>query len=308
MFKRLWHRGYKGRYSYFRWNTGFSDTFDDVPEVGDLLEAYFANYNGSERVAWQSGADLKAAVEGLPAGYTRNIVAHSMGNIVGGSALLAGVDFDNYVLMQAAVPAACYDESPDLKQGQSQREYPLPIVQHFGLGAMVTLWDNDSPDDDPVIETRAMGYRGRLSGAYGNLISFYLLQDAATVNAWELNNDLTKPVSYYGYTRGASSILGSQQGLWKQIGSGGSAYYVSLTDPFESMPLACRSWSKTVGAESRTAGSIQSSSDLGSVGFSLPGESGGFGTEHSAQFHRSVQALKSFYDTLLNAIGVAPNP
>jgi pimeloyl-ACP methyl ester carboxylesterase len=301
-FKRLWHRGFKGRFVYFRWDTGYSDAFDSVPEVGDLLEAYFADYNGSERVAWQSGAALKTVVDGLPASYTRNIMAHSMGNIVAGSALLSGVTFDNYVLMQAAVPAACYDESEAMKQAPSQRDYPLPFIQYLGGSVTVTFWDNDTPDDDPIAETRALAYRGRLSGNRGNLINFFLPNDAATVDAWELNNDFAKPAANYGYTRGAPPVLGGQQALWRQVGT----FQVSLTDPFEAMPLACRSWSKTIGAESRTAGSIQGSVNLGDPAYSLPNETEGFGTEHSAQFNRDIQVLKPFYDAVLRGFNIEP--
>ncbi|MDP2137997.1 MAG: thrombospondin type 3 repeat-containing protein, partial [Candidatus Didemnitutus sp.] len=168
MFKRLWHRGFKGRYVSLRWNTNYSDAFDHLPVIGAAVDGYLADYNGSERVAWQSGAIVKAAVDGLPFGYSRNIVAHSMGNIIAGSALLAGVTFDNYVLMQAAVPASCYDDRALLQQA----ERPSP---HTYLGFRPTFWEVDaSPDDDPVPETRALSYRGRLGGDRGNLVSFYL--------------------------------------------------------------------------------------------------------------------------------------
>lgn len=299
MFKRLWHRGFKGRFVTLRWDTRYSDAFADVPVVGAAVDAYLADYNGSERIAWQSGHIVKAAVEGLPAGYSRNIVAHSMGNIVVGSALLAGLTVNNYVLMQAAVPASCYDDRDLLKQPQSQRPY---------VGVDVTLWENDTPDDDPVTETRALAYRGRLSGDRGNLVNFYLPNDAATVYAWEFNNDQFKPAPTYGYTRGAGVIMGTQQGLWKQIGSGPSAIRAGLTDPLEAMPLACRSWSKVVGADSRTAGAVKGSLELSSEAFSLPGSTGGFRDEHSAQFNRSIQVLKSFYDELLRRLRMEPTP
>jgi hypothetical protein len=298
VFKRLWHRGYKGRFVYFRWNTTYSDAFDDVPVVGAAVEGYLADYNGSERVAWQSGAALKAVVDALPAGYSRNLMAHSMGNIVAGSALLSGMTVNNYVLMHAAIPASCYDDRDLLKQPQSQRSY---------AGINVTLWENDTPDDDPVAETRVLAYRGRLTGDRGNLISFYLPNDAATVYAWELNNDKFKPALNYGYTRGAPTLLGSQQGLWKQIGMGPSAVHASLSDPLEAMPFADASWSKLVGAESRTAGAIKGSLDLSSETFSLPGATLGFRDEHSAEFNRNIQVLQPFYQELLRALKIPQN-
>lgn len=295
MFKRLWHRGFKGRFATLRWDTHYSDAFDNLPVIGSVVEGYLADYNSSERIAWQSGLALKAVVDALPAGYSRNLVAHSMGNIVAGSALLAGLTVNNYVLLQAAVPASCYDDRDLLKQPQSQRPY---------VGVDVTLWENDTPDDDPVAETRALAYRGRLSGDRGNLVSFYLPNDAATTYAWEFNNDQFKPATTYGYTRGAGVVMGTQMGLWKRIGS----IEVGLNDPFETMPLACRSWSKLVGAESRTAGAIQGNLDLSSETFSLPGATLGFREEHSAQFNRSIQVLQPFYQELLRALKIPQNP
>src|SRR5262249_24100289 len=43
--------------------------------------------------------------------YTINIAAHSMGNIVTGSALARGMHIDNYLLMEAAIPSGCYVDS-----------------------------------------------------------------------------------------------------------------------------------------------------------------------------------------------------
>lgn len=303
MFKRLWHRGFKGRFVTLRWNTNYSDAFDNVPVFGEALEGYLADYNSSERIAWDSGAVVKAAVDGLPVGYSRNIVAHSMGNIVAGSALLAGASFDNYVLMQAAVPASCYDSRALLQQAER------PSPQSYLWVLRPTFWEvGASPDDDPVPDTRALSYRGRLSANAGNLVSFYLPDDHATTYAWEFNNDQTKPMDGYGYSRGAPTLLGTQQGLWRRIGGGPSEYRDPLTNPFVAMPMACRSWSKVVGAEGRTAGAIQGSLDLSSEAFSLPGSTGGFRDEHSAQFNRSIQVLRPFYDALLRQLGIEPIP
>lgn len=108
MFKRLWHRGYKGRFAYFRWNTDWSDAFDNVPVVGEAAEAYFAAYNDSEYTGWNAGAPtLKTFVQSLPY-QNKNIAAHSMGNIVVSEAMRQGMQINNYALMQPAVPAACY--------------------------------------------------------------------------------------------------------------------------------------------------------------------------------------------------------
>jgi hypothetical protein len=62
------------------------------------------------------------------------------------------------------------------------------------------------------------------------------------------------------------------------------------------MAYACRTWRRAAGAESRTEGSIDASINLSSANYNLPGESSGFGDEHSGQFNTRIQHLKLFYD------------
>src|SRR5437868_611298 len=98
MFKRLWWQGYKGRFAAFRWAT----------------QSSFDSYNTSEWMAWKYGKSLANYVENylkhqMP-GYTMCIAAHSMGNIVTGSALKRGMTIDKYLLMQAAVPSGSYSD------------------------------------------------------------------------------------------------------------------------------------------------------------------------------------------------------
>ena len=292
LYKRLWHRGFKGRMAYMRWPTKYSERFEyELPVIGTAVDSWLADYNGSERIAWQCGPALKQFVESLPNDYNRNITAHSMGNIVVGSALLAGMALDNYVLMHAAVPAACYDERDILKQAERPSENAY-------VGVHPIFWEaGASPDDDPVPETQALAYRGRLSGEHGNLVNFYLPNDVATVYAWEFNNDQFKPASGYGYSRGAPVVLGNQQAIWKLIGT---MIQVPLSDPYEAMPFACRSWSKCVGAESLTAGAIKDSFNLNSSPLF-------FDTEHSAEFNRNIQVLKPYYDRLIDSMHIPRN-
>jgi hypothetical protein len=81
-----------------------------------------------------------------------------------------------------------------------------------------------------------------------------------------------------------------------------------LTDPYEAMPYACRTWGKAAGAESRTQGSIDASVDLSSANYNLPGESSGFGDEHSAQFNARIQQLRPFYNQILVQFDITPSP
>lgn len=81
MFKRLWQRGYKGRFAFLRW-----PTFTGL-----------STYNNSEYRAWKCGESLKQYVSSLPSGYSKSLIAHSMGNIVAGSALQKGLSVPNCV-------------------------------------------------------------------------------------------------------------------------------------------------------------------------------------------------------------------
>lgn len=276
LYKRLWQRGFKGRYAAIRWNTDWSSTFNNVPGIGQTIDAYLADYNDSEHEGWLAGGALKGLVESL-SGFTKNVIAHSMGNIVVGSALRRGMSVDNYALLQAAVPASCYDDGAYLQQS--------PASGAFGT----TYWNKLTPDDDPGPTTRGLAYRGRLLTANGNLVNFFLPQDRATTYAWEFNNANFKPHSSFFYNR--TELDGSR--LWKNE----SFIRRNLIDPEEAMPYADQSWSKVVGAESRTAGVISDKVDLNGADYS-------FGDEHSAEFNLRIQQLKPFCDRLLQALDV----
>jgi hypothetical protein len=108
MFKRLWQRGFKGRFVAFHWDTWWYDAWQWLPQH-DTIGAALAHYNDSELTAWQTGNTLKSKVDSLPF-KNKNLIAHSMGNIVVSEALRQGMSIKNYAMLNAAVPASCYDE------------------------------------------------------------------------------------------------------------------------------------------------------------------------------------------------------
>jgi pimeloyl-ACP methyl ester carboxylesterase len=286
MFKRLWHRGFKGRYGTVRWKTDWSSSFSGVPLIGQQLSAYLAHYNDSEYQAWLAGAALQRFAAELN-GFELNFVAHSMGNVVVGSALKQGMSISHYALLHAAVPSSCYDVEPYLRQPQT--------AGAFGY----TYWDTRTPDDDSGILTRVLAYRGQLSTTHADLTNFYLEHDRATTYGWEFNNRAFRPSAGYFYDR--SEVDGSR--LWKNE----SAIRRPLSDANEAMPYADQTWGKVAGAEGRTAGAIHNKISLESADYSLPGDSKGFKDDHSAEFSRSIQQqLQPFYYDLLDSLGVKP--
>jgi pimeloyl-ACP methyl ester carboxylesterase len=223
MYKRLWHRGFKGRFAFFRW-----PTFTGSP--------LFARYNESEYRAWKCGGALKQFVASLPYQNAMNICAHSMGNIVVSSALKQGMTVNNYILMQAAVPSGCYN----VNQANHQ-----PFV--------------DNAEGDPSPDGASdLGYRGFLDNITGNLVDFYNFNDDA-LEAWDANNTLYKPnqlitaTQSYGYE--PSYQIGQRCTLV------GLLTARLVLDPHESMAFVASSRTIVAGRE-QTAGAIDSNVDL----------------------------------------------
>ena len=149
MFKRLWWQGYKGRFAAFRWATQTS----------------FDSYNTSEWLAWKYGKSLANYVENflkheMP-DYIMNIAAHSMGNVVTGSALKRGMTLNTYMLMEAAIPSGCFSDT----------------VNNFADFATAEQNNHVTPDTGAD-----NGYRLFLSSAatnVGKLVSFFNTVDFA---------------------------------------------------------------------------------------------------------------------------------
>jgi hypothetical protein len=268
MFKRLWHQGYKGRFSAFRWPT-FTLTWSN-----------WDNYNASEHRAWKYGAALRAYIEQeIPASYARNIAAHSMGNVVAGEALRLGLTVNNYALMQAAVPAGCYDVDPG--------------INNYAKFAAV-----EASQPTPDLAVPNLGYRGYLVGLTGHLINFYNADDFALVAGetvgiqtnWEHHQVVQKPddhpvgPGHYAYDPNASPGMGGW--LNRPI----SDRYV--TDPHEVMAFIARPRSQAVGARAGVGGAIDDQVNIGS------GSPSGFEDtrrDHSGQFERRIQETQQFY-------------
>ena len=110
MFKRLYWQGFQGQFASLRWPTRSADT-----ELFSGMD--YITYNRSEHIAFKSATGTASYFNNLRGRYTNYTIsgcAHSQGNIVMMEALkeLAAANqtpLDNYVMMQAAVPAHCYD-------------------------------------------------------------------------------------------------------------------------------------------------------------------------------------------------------
>jgi pimeloyl-ACP methyl ester carboxylesterase len=298
LFKRLYWQGFQGRFATLGWPTRSADT-------DPFFHLDFATYNRSEYVAFKSASGTAAYLNHLRnrfPDYTISVCAHSMGNIVMMETLKQLADqgkapIDNYVLMEAAVPAQCYD----------------PTVAN-----LPTLMDTEQKVPTPdTYRNYAAGITRALRGG-GRLVNFFNRLDFA-LNTWVVNQNLhvphtngpvtMKPNTFLGYyTDGTNNLLRTNS--WNQdflsILYGG--YYDgpsrAVTNLLEVMPFVSRPRGLTVGAQGGTRGMVSAELNLETqLGFSDKSY------DHSGQFNRNIQEQQvgPFYFQLKrNLLRLAP--
>lgn len=285
MFKRLYWQGYQGKFAALRWPTRSSDT-----DAGGLD---FATYNRSEYISFQSGTcaalyfyDLRQRFTN----YTISVCSHSQGGIIMMEALkeLAAsseAPLDNYVMMETAVPAHCYDTTVTNLPALTNMEASIHTPNTYS--------------------NYAAGMRSALRG--GNINNLFNPADFALVSglngtgfgSWESNQELLKPLVFFGYiyiaTNSTAYVITNQYTVACGITNLQNRI---VTDPLELMPFVARPRSKAVGAQSGVSQVVNGSeynlqSQLGFTAASY---------DHSGQFNRNIQTVQvqGFYSRLLS--------
>jgi hypothetical protein len=279
MFKRLWHQGFKGRFCAFRWATLTS----------------LDSYNTSEYRAWKYGRSLINYVTNLPGDYLKNVAAHSMGNVVTGSALQRGMSLNCYFLMQAALPGSCYTSvvSNYLVFARAERRAPTPdTAADLGYGLYL---EETSPNVARFIN-------------FFNVVDFALATGSYPIvgsTNWEQNQILFKP--------DANATLHANKVYAYDLGPPNSPYPVGqrcflrriyppfeerrVLDIHESMAYVARPRSRAIGAEPNSDAVFPISIDLGAQY--------GFGrglSDHSGQFERRIQQVHEFYKAIFDQL------
>jgi hypothetical protein len=274
-FKRLWLLGYKGRYAFFSWPTFSGAT--------SALDGYLS-YNKSEYRAWLTGAALKSYVASLPSGYTKNIMAHSMGNVVVGSAFRQGMGgISNYALLNAAMATQSYDPT--------RIDYPKR--------------QTPDTDSDPTVQNR-FGLSGKFSGITANVTNFYLEDDLAT-RIWSGNHAANKPQILLNELGGVFPLdraYGYSNGGWNV----GGAPLRGVTMTEEAMAFVSQTRSLPAGRTPTNlgfAGGMQINMDTFVFENSYRSL---FGSEHSAEWIWSLQRTFGVWRALLNSFDINPNP
>lgn len=262
MFKRLYWAGYQGRFASLRWPC-LSKGTDGT--IGQWL-----TFNRSEYISFMSakGAEeyFRALQTRLP-GYSINVAAHSQGNILMMETLKRFLTngspvIDNYVLMEAAVPAHCYDTN-------------APNYSTF------VDTDAESPTPDTY-----RGYPGAINNGLrtgGQMVNFFNRLDFAVQLAWESNEILNKPdfMNDYEYT--------PQNGAFRDARA--------ITDKRELMAFVARPRSRGVGTQIGVQGVIQGGEVNLEVEYGFTHDSG----DHSGQYNRPIQQVHPFYERLLRS-------
>src|SRR5437016_4289747 len=249
--------------------------FEGASEGKGELTIVFLDKDGNELAevgsVWLDLKDIKKMYQRAsatpdpltPLDYTMSIAAHSMGNVVVGSALKSGLTVDEYILMEAAIPSGCYNDS----------------VNNYSrfLNAEAT---NPTPDTESEL-----GYRLLIQpflGNVGKIISFFNIDDYALATGttaflgwpfetnWEKNqvdfkpNRLTSQNSTYGdYLFSANQPTGSQVSIgWNQDITGTYLSSRTVIDIHESMAFVARPRSKAGGTETHNASVFGSAVNL----------------------------------------------
>ncbi len=279
MFKRLWHQGFRGRFCAFRWATLTS----------------LDSYNTSDTRAWKYGRSLATYVASLPGDYVKSVAAHSMGNVVAGSALGRGMSLNRYFLMEAAIPGGCYNDGVNnyLVFLRAERRTPTPDT------------------------TADLGYRLYLQGADTRVvksINFYNTVDfALATGTYPVVGDTNWEQNQISFKPDANATLHGNKVYAYDLGTPSNPYPIGqrcflrdvylplnqrqVTDIQESMAYVARPRSQAIGAEPNSSAVFPTSIDLrAQFGF------GRDRSDHSGQFERRIQQVHEFYQAIFDEL------
>ena len=197
-FKRLWWRGFRGRFGMFQWPTEWTSR----PAGTALWDRQ--NYNRSDRKALLSAAALRSLLHTLNDTYPGRVrlFAHSMGGVVVSEALrLESLQaqpatlLHSSILMQSASVAGAYDAAgPEtLTEAYVQTKEALqPWLDEIALtlgspdARIPNVWASYPSTGQPLFAS--------IGTASDNIQNFHNFEDDAL--AWWLINQIYKPQSH----------------------------------------------------------------------------------------------------------------
>jgi hypothetical protein len=286
-YKRLWHQGFKGKFYSFRWATYSADNtpfrnndFDNYQEKHSPVPPGGFTYNPSEYRAWLCGPALASYVNQLPNPGRRQLFAHSMGNVIAGSALKAGMKINRYALCNAAMAAMAYDPNPALRD------------------ANLTFAFTPDSDADPLFRLK-YGLENKFFGQLSirpTMFNFGLPNDDALAQ-WSLNNFTMKPeMSALGTYPFMHEYYYNKDNPPAQKLSFALHESRLVTSVPEALAYITSSKTRAAGANLATAGAISGFQDMNQWGVNA--DHGGFDSTHSAQWRWNNQSTNLFWKKL----------
>ncbi len=292
MFKRLWLQGFKGRFVAFRWPSDVSgdDTWDIARTFENSIRYFDIEYRGFKYArALKDYISYLASPSG--GGFTVNLVAHSMGNIVASEAIKLGAPVAHYVLMDGAVSAGCYDTQAELTKD--------PILKD-DQGNPLSL--DGFPTESIPDSVAQGGYRGYFLSLAG-LTSFYNLKDEA-MDWYKFGNSIKRN----GVLLGDRKYIYDEGVKLDKQPSPPTAPKPNprlVTDIHESMSMYAQSRTRPIGQEDRTRGVIAVSIDMQNY-FKVGAVQN---EDHSPQFDKPLQfngavGVKAYYQRILDELQI----
>jgi hypothetical protein len=224
IFKRLWHRGFRGRLIFFHWPT--------------VKPAYAYGLLESEYRAYKSAPALLDFISTIPKNKRLHLTAHSLGCVLLTEALRDGLEAEDALLQVGAIPAGAYDTRPTLI-----------------LPDMAEVITPVAPDEG--------GYEGYVQNTKTPAYSMYNFADV-TFFGWNIAQKQMKPTSKkggYRYAWDSNAQPGQRARLYYRTGPFSSDYRV-VTDHHEIMAFIAKSKTHALGAETRVKGHIRRVFDL----------------------------------------------
>jgi hypothetical protein len=259
-------------------------------------------YNRSEHRAWLYGESLKQFAQWIRNQNLKvSLIGHSMGNIVCGSALQNGFQAQNYLLMEAAVPAGCFDSGSSVNgYGRflnAEQNEPTPDYHQAPNGDLTKGYRGFLSSISGNVAARVVNFRNRLDYALATGFKYGLEAN------WEKNQIDYKPdgnVStdwHYHYYPNRTNL--------NERATQEFTFFVGrfVTDSYEMKSLVARPRSKAVGA---LEGASTAPNGIVDVDLEAAYRFDARDSDHGGQFNRRIQDVHDLYLTIVNVVQPPP--
>ena len=178
VFKRLWWSGMDAGFTAVLWRGNQSQVWKPKLKPGDGNCYVTKNYHQNVLNAFRSAAMLKDKSDELP-GARKYFMAHSLGNMLVSAARQDhGLQYERYMMLNAAVAIAAYDPSTNAITEKSKFDMTPPEWRDYTNTVRSTHWYELFPANDA---RRALTWNGRFKDV-DKTVNFYSSEDEVVAN------------------------------------------------------------------------------------------------------------------------------